>query len=153
DAAFCFRYAQLADDRGLAPATVRAALDRAVALRPQFDEVHFKLAIMDKNEGHAESAVEHLRQMREPLFGRAWAYYTNLADALLDRGRRDEARLAAQEALHQASSDSERERAGQLIWLANSVLSVEITADAKGEKQFRAVRVPVKAALRNPFFE
>jgi tetratricopeptide (TPR) repeat protein len=153
DAALCFRYATLADERGLPSEIVRAALDRAVALRPQFDEARFRLAHLDKNEGKAAAAVDHLRRMRLPAPDRAWAYYTTLADALLDLGRRDEAKQAAVEAMRHAASDADRARAAQLAWLAESEVRVEIAADQEGRRHFRTVRVPVKAPLRNPFIE
>ena len=58
DADLCYRYAVLADGRGL---PVRAALERALALRPDFDDARFKLALLEKNAGHAEAAVDQLR--------------------------------------------------------------------------------------------
>jgi hypothetical protein len=153
DADLCFRYVTLAEDRGLDAEEVRAALERALVLRPDFDVVHFKLALLDKNQGHAESAVRHLRAMRTPRPERAWDYYSSLADALLDMGDRTAAKQAAIQARQHASSDAERARAQQLAWFADSELSVEIAADAQGVKRFRTVRVPANAAPRNPFIE
>jgi hypothetical protein len=145
DADLCFRYAVLADARGL-PA--RDALERAIALRPEFDDARFKLALMEKNAGHAEAAVGQLRAMRQIAPSRAFAWWSALADALLDLDRRGEAKQAAAEAHAHAGSDAERERATELAWLADTELAVEIEG-----RKFRTVRVPAGAPERNPFIE
>jgi tetratricopeptide (TPR) repeat protein len=145
DAALCFRYATLADERS--PSS-RAALERAIALRPDFDDARFKLALMEKNAGHAEAAVAQLRAMREIAPLRAFAYWSALADALLDLGRRGEARQAAGEARAHAANGEEREHAATLEWMADTELAVEI----EGQK-FHTVRVPIGGAARNPFIE
>jgi tetratricopeptide (TPR) repeat protein len=153
DAKLCYRYAVLADRLGLPTGTIRPALERAIVLQPQYDDALFQLALIDKNEGRAESAVAHLRAMHPPGPDRAWVWSITMADALLDLGRREEAEAAAIEARGHAAGDTERARADQIIWLADTELSVQIAADGQGRKQFRAVRVPVKAPPRNPFFE
>jgi tetratricopeptide (TPR) repeat protein len=145
DAALCFRYAALADERGLPS---RAALERAIALRPDFDDARFKLALMEKNAGHAEAAVAQLRAMRKIAPLRAFAYWSALADALLDLDRRGEARQAGAEARVRAANSEEREHAATLEWLADTELAVEI----EGQK-FHTVRVPIGGAPRNPFIE
>ena len=145
DADLCFRYAALADDRGL---PVREALERTLALRPDFDDARFKLALLEKNAGHAEAAVGQLRAMRQIAAKRAFDYWSALADALIDLDRRSEAKQAAAEAYAHAGSDAEREHATQLSWIADTELAVEI----EGEK-FHTVRVPVGGAERNPFIE
>ena len=145
DADLCYRYAVLAGERGL-PA--RTALERAIALRPDFDDARFNLALLEKNAGHAEAAVGQLRAMRQIGPTRAFAYWSSMADALLDLDRRAEAKQAAAQAHTHATSDEEREHATQLAWLADTELAVEI----EGQK-FRTVRVPVGAAARNPFIE
>jgi len=145
DADLCFRYAVLADERGL-PA--RDALMRAITLRPDFDDARFKLALLEKNAGHAGAAVAQLRAMKGVAPARAFAYWAALSDGLLDLDRRAEAREAAIAARAHAADAGERERAAQLAWLADSELAVEID----GQK-FRTVRVPVGAAGRNPFIE
>jgi len=124
-----------------------------VALRPDFDDAHFRLALMDKNAGRAAAAVDHLRKMRAPQPDRAWPYYSTLSDALLDVGDRAGAKQAAMEARRHATSDSERAHASVLEYMADTELSVEMATDAEGRKQFHTVRVPVNAAPRNPFIE
>ena len=145
DADLCYRYAVLAGERGL-PA--QKALERAIALRPDFDDARFNLALLEKNTGHAEAALSQLRAMRHIAPTRAFTYWTSMADALLDLDRRAEAKQAAAQAHMYASSDEEREHATQLAWLADTELAVEI----KGDK-FHTVRVPVGAPPRNPFIE
>ena len=145
DADLCFRYAVLAGERGL---PTRTALERAVALRPDFDDARYTLALLEKNAGHAEAALGQLRAMRQIAPARAFAYWSSMADALLDLDRRAEAKQAVAEARAHAASNEEREHAAQLSWLADTELAVEI----EGEK-FHTVRVPVGAAARNPFIE
>jgi tetratricopeptide (TPR) repeat protein len=145
DAGLCFRYAVLAGERGL---PTRTALERAVALRPDFDDARYTLALLEKNAGHAEAALGQLRAMRQIAPARAFAYWSAIADALLDLDRRAEAKQAVAEARAHAASNEEREHAAQLSWLADTELAVEI----EGEK-FHTVRVPVGAATRNPFIE
>uniref|UniRef100_Q027J8 Uncharacterized protein n=1 Tax=Solibacter usitatus (strain Ellin6076) TaxID=234267 RepID=Q027J8_SOLUE len=142
DAALCYRYAVLADERGL-PA--RAALERAIALRADFDDARFKLALMEKNGGHPEAAIAQLRAMREVAPARAFTWWSALADALLSLDRRVEAKQAAVEARTHAGSSEERDHAGQLEWLAATELAIEVDGG-----NVRAVRVPAGAA-RNPF--
>jgi tetratricopeptide (TPR) repeat protein len=145
DADLCFRYAVLAGDGGL-PA--RDALERAIALRPDFDDARFKLALLEKNTGHAEAAVGQLRAMRRIAPARAFAWWSALADALMDLDRRGEARQAAAQAQAHAGNTAEQERAAQLAWMADTELAVEIDG-----LKFRTVRVPAGAAPRNPFIE
>jgi hypothetical protein len=140
DAGLCYRYAVLSDDR--------AALERTLALDPTFDDARYKLALLEKNAGHAESAVSHLRAMHDVGPERAFDYWTALADALIDLGRRAEARQAAGTAAAVASSGEERKRAALLTWLANTELAVEFDGGVA-----RAVRVPVEGPPRNPFIE
>ena len=135
----------LADSRGL---PVRNALERAVELRPDFDDARFKLSLLEQNAGNAEAAVLHLRAMRHVAPARAFAWWSALAGALLDLDRRAEARQAATEAHTLAASDAERARATQLAWLADTEMVVEIEGAT-----FHTVRVPVSLASRNPFIE
>jgi tetratricopeptide (TPR) repeat protein len=146
DADLCFRYAALADDRGL-PAL--DTLRRAIELRPDFDDARFKLALLEKNSGHAEAALAQLRAMRRVAPFRAFAYWIAVADCNLDLDRRNEARQAALQAREHAAGDEERRRAEDFVWVADSELAVEIA----GPNQFRTIRVPVKGPPRNPFIE
>ncbi len=142
DSILCYRYAVLADERGL-PA--RAALERAIELRPDFDDARFKLGLIEENSGHPAAAIAQLRAMRQVAPGRAFAWWSVLADALLSLDRRPEARAAAAEARAHTGSSEERDHAAQLEWLAMTELAVEVDGG-----NVRAVRVPAGTA-RNPF--
>jgi tetratricopeptide (TPR) repeat protein len=139
DAGLCFRYAVLTEDR--------AALEKAVALDPALDDARYKLALMEKSEGHAEAAVTHLRAMHDVAASRAFLYWMSLSDALLELGRRAEAKQAAVRAASAASTDAERRRASELEWMAETELAVEFNG-----REARTIRVPVNAP-RNPFVE
>jgi hypothetical protein len=153
DADLCFLYAVLADEHNLGEPQIRSALERAIAVRPDFDDAHFKLGLIDRNTGHAAEAVTHFRAMRPPAPERAWLYYSALSDALLELGQRTEARDAALTAVHYAATDSQRHRARTLVYYTETEMSVEIAATPDGRREFRTVRVPVNAPARNPFIE
>jgi tetratricopeptide (TPR) repeat protein len=140
DAGLCFRYAMLTEDR--------AALERTLTLDPSLDDARYRLALMEKSGGHLESAVSHLRKMRTPSGERAFGYWIALGDALLDLGRRAEAKQAFAKAAGAAATDAERKRAAQLDWMASTELAVEFDG-----KQAHTIRVPVDAPPRNPFIE
>jgi tetratricopeptide (TPR) repeat protein len=153
DADLCFRYATMADERGLDAAQVRGALDRSVSIRPDFDAAHFRLGLMDKNLNRSAEALAHFQAMRMPPPERAWRYYTSVADALLDLNRRQEAKEAALQAQRFATSDEERRQARNYAYMADTEITVEIAATPEGRREFRTVRVPVVAPARNPFIE
>ena len=153
DADFCYRYAVLGSDAGLDDAAVRAALERAIALRPAFDEAHFRLGLLERNSSRPKEAMAHFQAMRRPPTDRAWVYYSALADVLLELNQRGEAKLAALDAERVAANDEQRARARQLAYLADTELSVEIAEGRDGRREFRTVRVPVNAPARNPFIE
>jgi tetratricopeptide (TPR) repeat protein len=148
DAAICFRYAALADTAGVAPAELRPVLERALALDPALDDARYKLALLEKNTGRAEAAVAQLRAMREVAPVRAFAYWSALADALLDLNRRSEAKQAIARAAAVASTVGERYRAVELEWMADTELAVELSG-----REARTIRVPINAPPRNPFIE
>jgi len=152
DADICYRYAMLADLDGVAAPEVRRALERALALRPGFDDAHFQLALLLHSAGDAEAALAHLRAMRTIAEARAFSYWSVMGYALLDLGRRDEARAAAAKARAAASSDGERENAGRIAFLADTEMTVQLTTGPDGP-HFQTVRVPLGQAARNPFIE
>jgi tetratricopeptide (TPR) repeat protein len=152
DAAVCYRYAMLADLNGVPSAQVRRALERALALRPGFDDAHYQLALMLHSAGEAEAAITHLRAMRTIADARAVSYWSVMANALLDLGRRDEARAAALKVRAAATSEDERQKAERIVLLADTELIVQLTSGPDGP-HFQTVRVPLGQSARNPFIE
>jgi hypothetical protein len=132
---------------------VRGALERAIALQPDFDDAHFILALKEQNAGQSQSAISHLRAIRTVPTARAFSYFAAMADALLDLGRRADSRAAAVQAREHAASDAERDRAEQLIDTADTDLSVELTSGPDGSANFQMIRVPHDQPPRNPFIE
>jgi hypothetical protein len=153
DATLCYRYAVLADQRGLPAEQVRGALERAIALQPDFDDAHFSLALKEQNAGKSQSAINHLRAIRAISPARAFLYWTAMADALLDLGRRADSRAAAVQAREHALTDAERDHAEQLIYMADTDFAVQLTSGADGRAHFQAIRVPHDQPPRNPFIE
>ena len=153
DAKLCYQYAILADQAGLPPDDIRPALERAVALQPDFDDVRFQLALLEKNGGHYEAALEQFHAMRTVTETRAYAYWLALADTFNELGRRDEAQSAAQQAREHATSTAERTHAAEQIHIAQTEFGVQFARDASGRAQLVTTRRPYQQSDWNPFVE
>jgi cytochrome c-type biogenesis protein CcmH/NrfG len=153
DAEICYRYALLADDAGIETEDIRRALQQAVALRPDFDDARYKLALLEKNAGRYEAALEQLRAMRSVPPARAFHYWSVQADALNELGRREEAVAAARHASEHAATREERAHADKLAYLAQTDMEVQFARDANGRAQMVTTRVPHETADWNPFVE
>ncbi len=153
DAGLCFQYAQLAADGGVAASEIRAALERAIAIDPHFDDARYSLALLESNLGHFEAALVQLRAMRNVAPGRAYAYWSAIAYAETELGHRDEAKAAVEKAMQHARTAEERERAANLRYTAETDLAVRFTHDASGRTQLVTTRVPHGTQDFNPFIE
>src|SRR5260370_3098531 len=111
DASLCYSYATLAGMAGLPADEVRPALERAIALKPDFDDARYTLALLEKNAGHYDVALEQLPAMRGVAPVRAYNYWITLADTLRELERREEATVAAQEDTETGGPPAERARA------------------------------------------
>ena len=152
DANLCYRYSVLAGMAGLANDEIRPALERAVALRPDFDEARYMLALLEKNSSHYEAAVTQLRAMRRVAPARQYDYWIIVSDALNELDRRKEAKDAADRAAGYATNPSERARAAQLAYMAQTDLAVQLSHDSSGREQMVTTRVPHESDW-NPFIE
>lgn len=153
DATLCWNYAILADQAGLSADDIRPALQRAVALRPDFDDAHYQLALLEKNAGHYEAALREFHAMQIVPDKRAFAYWLALADTFNELGRRDEAQSAARQAGERATTAAERARAGEQIHIAQTDLGVRFSRDASGHLQLVTTRMPHQQTDWNPFIE
>jgi tetratricopeptide (TPR) repeat protein len=153
DPNLCYQYAILADNAGLAPAEIRAALERTVALDPGFDDARYKLALIEKGEGHYEAAVRDLKAMRAVSDARAFAYWLALADSFNELDRRDAALDAARQAREHAATATERRRADEQAYIAQTDLGVQFSRDASGRAQISTTRTPHAETDWNPFIE
>lgn len=153
DADACYHYALLADAAGLNVKDVRPALERAVTLRPDFDNAHYLLAQLDNNEGRYESAVAHLGAMKTVGAERQFRYWAALSYALDELGRHEEAKTAAFQARDHAATDEERARAIELAEIADTDMNVRFTRDAQGTSRLITTRVPRAEQNWNPFIE
>ncbi|HTA72497.1 MAG TPA: hypothetical protein VK776_29665 [Bryobacteraceae bacterium] len=152
DANLCYRYSVLAGMAGLANDEIRPALERAVALRPDFDDARYMLALLEKNSSHYEAAVDQLHAMRRVAPARQYDYWIIMSDALNELERRNEAKEAADRAARYAANPSERALAAQLAYMAQTDLAVQLSHDSSGREQMVATRVP-HASDWNPFIE
>jgi len=153
DDALCFRYSILAQDAGAPAAEIRAILERAIAIRPQFDDARYSLALLLKNAGDADAAVRHLRAMQEVPAVRAFAYWTALSDALNSLERFDEAEAAAKTAGSYAATHAERMRASELAYIARTEVAVQIDRDPDGHARMVTTRIPRRTSDWNPFVQ
>ena len=154
NASLCYRYALLAEDMGLPPEDIGRALEQAVAIQPDFDDARFKLALLKNNAGDYGAAVEQLQAMARPLpAARAFGYWTALAYALSELGKRDDAEGAAKQAMRFARSSDERARAAELAYVAKTDLSVRFARGADGKLRLATTRIPHGATEFNPFVE
>jgi tetratricopeptide (TPR) repeat protein len=153
DATLCYQYAALAGMAWLPENEIRPALERAVALRPDYDDALFSLALIEKNSGKHESAIEHLKAVRIVPRKREFTYWAAMADAFNELGKRDEAKAAAQKAAGFASTDEERTRAAELDYISQTEMTVRFTTDANGRQKMVTTRVPHNTKDFNPFIE
>ena len=153
DATLCYQYAVLGDRAGVPDDELRPALERAIQLRPDFDDARYALALMEKNGGHYDAAVTELRAMRNIAPARAYNYWLAMADALVQSDHRTEARLASQKAAEHAATDAERARAAQLAHFADTDLAVQFSMGKNGRAELATTRVPHASGDFNPFIE
>jgi tetratricopeptide (TPR) repeat protein len=153
DAQLCYNYAILADQAGLSSGDIRPALERAVALQPDFDDAHYQLALLEKNTGHYEVALNEFHAIRTVPDARAYAYWLALADTFNELDRRGEAQSAARQASEHASTAAERARAAEEIYIAQTDPGVQFARDASGHLQLVTTRMPHEKSDWNPFIE
>jgi tetratricopeptide (TPR) repeat protein len=153
DANLCYRYAVLAGDMGLPEGEVSAALERAVALQPEFDDARYKLALLDNNTGKYEAALKQLLAIKSIGPARAYHYWSSIAYAHEELGERDQAKIAATQAMQYAATKEEQDRAAQLLYVAETDLTMRATRDAQGNLQYVTTRVKHGSAHPNPFVE
>lgn len=153
DARLCYQYATLADQAGLPQEDIRTALERVVQIEPDFDDAHYHLALLEKNARHFEAALREFHAMRHVPESRAYAYWLALADTFNELGRRDEAQAAAERASILAITASERSRAEEQTYIANTDLGVRFARDATGRLVLVTARVPHGQSDWNPFIE
>jgi tetratricopeptide (TPR) repeat protein len=149
----CYRYAVLADSAGLDPNEIRPALERAVQLKPDFDEAHYTLALLEKNDGRYEAALAQFKAMKNVGPARVFEYWSAVADAHNQLGQREEAEAAAHKAATYASSQEERIHAAQLALVARTDVAVQFTRGTDGRPQLVTTRIPHQSVDFNPFIE
>ncbi len=153
DARLCYNYAILADQASLPAGDMRPALERALALQPDFDDAHYQLALLEKNARHFEAALQQFHAMRIVPETRSYAYWLALADTFNELDRRDEAQSAARRASEHATTASERARAAEETYFAETDPGVQFARDVSGQLQLVTTRRPHQQSDWNPFIE
>jgi hypothetical protein len=122
-------------------------------LKPDFDDARYHLALAEKNDGHYETTLAHLRAMRTVAPTRAFHYWTAMADSLIQLDRREEAKAASKHAMEHAATPAERGYAAQLAHIAETDVAVQFTSSENGRIELATTRVPHKTVDWNPFIE
>ena len=153
DPDLCFRYAVLADEANLDRSEIRGALSRAIALKPDFDDARFHLALLENNGGNFEDALLQLQSIHNVPDARAFHYWTAMAYALEELGRREEASSAAKKALSLATDEAERAQAKRLAYDAETDFAVQFVRNPDGTEHLVTTRVPHGRTDWNPFVQ
>lgn len=153
DADLCYQYAILLQNSGGDRAEIRSALERAVALRPTFDDARYQLALLEGNAGEYAQEIAQLRAMRSVAPGRSYGYWTALASALIEADQRDAAKEAARKAGQFATTSEEQAAAVRLGYEAETDLTVQVARDGNGDLQMITTRKPHGDSDWNPFIE
>ncbi len=127
----------------------RRAVDRGL----EDDDARYNLAILENNTGEYEAALADLRAMRHIAPARQFLYWTAVAYAGNQLGRREEAEAAADNARAHASTETERAYADDLRWIAQTDVVVQFTRDANGQVRLVNARAPHGYPDWNPFIE
>ena len=150
DATLCYEFAVLGDSAGLPDDELRPALERAIALKPDFDDARYHLALVEKNSGHFEAAVAQFRAMRTIAPARAYNYWIAM-DTLIESDRQAGAHRLPKR--RRARSPKRRDRATQLAHIADTDLAVQFTMGKDGRVEIATTRVPHTTNDFNPFIE
>jgi tetratricopeptide (TPR) repeat protein len=153
DAMLCYQYATLDGNAGVPVGEIRAVLERAVSLKPDFDDARYLLALNEQNSGDFEETVTQLQALKTIPPKRAFQYWSALAYALDAIGKHEEAKQAAGRAKEFATSEVERAHAARMAYMADTELAVQFTEDSNGHKQAVTTRVPRGTVNHNPFIE
>lgn len=153
DAALCYEYAIRLGTAGLPEAETRQALERAVALKADFDDARYQLALLELSAGHFDETIAQLRALKSIAPKRAFQYWSTLSYALEAVGKNEEAKQAAYRAKECATTPGEQVHADRLVYTADTELAVQFTADSNGRMQAVTTRVPRGTVNHNPFIE
>lgn len=153
DANLCYRYALLAEETGTSQSEAKGALERAITLYPEFDDARYQLALMSSNNGDYAEALHQLLSMKFVRPARAYAYWAAMAYAYDQLGEREKTKTAATKAMQYAATKTERDRAAQLLYFAETDLTMRAVRDANGNLQFVTTRVKHGSEHPNPFIE
>ena len=153
DALRCYEYAIRLGNAGVPEVETRTALERAIALKADFDDARYQLALLELNAGRFDETITQLRALTTVTPKRAFQYWATLAYALDSVGKHEEAKQAAERAQESATTQAERARAEQLGYMADTELAVQFTHDSTGNTQAVTTRIPRGMANHNPFIE
>lgn len=153
DAKLCYEFAALGEMAGLPAEELRPALERAISLKPNFDDARYHLALVEKNSGDFEAALVNFRAMGAVAPARAYSYWIAVTDTLIQLDRRDEALSASKHALEHAANATDRRYAAQLGYIAKTDVAVQFTTNKDGRMELETTRVPHQTHDWNPFIE
>lgn len=154
DPVLCYQYATLLlENAHAADDQIAAALQRAIDLKPNFDEARYRLGLLESSRHNYAAALEQLRAMRSVPRARSYSYWLTTASALLETDQRPAAKAAAEKARAFASSADEREVAALLALDTETDMTVQAVRDSQGNLHMVTTRKPHGAKGWNAFVE
>lgn len=93
----------------------RAALLKALAIRPDYTDARLQFALMEFRAGRYQAASTNFSQIKTVKPEQAYCFYSALAFTQFKLGRTEEARAAATSAQHFANSPQRQERCLSLL--------------------------------------
>ena len=115
NAQMCYQYAMLARQSGSIATDVIPALEKAVALKPDYLEARLQLGYSLANQKNYAQAIAQLQQIKKINPDQAPAFFATLAYAFINTGDMDKARENAQLAKKWAKSPAETQRADSML--------------------------------------
>ncbi len=153
DPVLCYQYASLLESAHAPNDQVAAALQRALDLKPGYDDARFRLGLLESSRHNYAAALEQLRAMRSVPRARAYVYWVTIASALLETDQRPAAKGAAEKAIAFAATADQREAAALLAVDTETDITVQLARDSQGHLQMVTSRKPHGATGWNPFIE
>ncbi len=153
DPVLCYQYATLLESAHAPDDQIAAALERAIELKPGYDDARFRLGLLESSRQNYAAALEQLRAMRSVPHARAYGYWLAIASALLETDQRPAAKAAAEKAVRFAATPDERELAALMKLDTETDVTVQFARDSQGNLQMVTRRKPHGATGWNPFIE
>ena len=110
-----YRYAELQEEAAAPDAEVMGLLERALSIKPNFDDARLDLGLLAAKHSQFESALSMLMGLKTIPMDQAFAVYSTIAEGNLHCERREMAKTYAQKAKAAARNEEETQQADDLL--------------------------------------